>query len=102
MTGPNWARLSRRAVADRKNEIHLRRACNREFVPALGSEAFGWIAKSIKNLQRERVDFTLRLASCGERAEAPLTFRVENGFCQDRSGRIPGAKKEDVVDAIRH
>jgi hypothetical protein len=48
------------------------------------------------------MDPTFRLAAGTESAEFSRSYFVEDNFCDDRTRRIAGAKKQDIERAIGH
>ena len=99
LSRPDGTCFACRAVANREDEIHLRRIRRCELIPVFRAQALGWIAVGFERLERERIDRALRMAPRREGVEAPRSQFAKDAFREDRAGAVAGAEKEDVEDS---
>jgi hypothetical protein len=80
-----------------EDEVDLRCARRREFVPALGAQSASLEPLFLEQPQRGRMHVTLGEAAGRKGAESTPAFPVQNGLGENRSCRIAGAQKQGVV-----
>jgi len=55
-----------------------------------------------QEVERQRVHYAFGKAAGAEPVEPPFTPMLDQGFGQDASGRVAGAKEQDVVGLLDH
>jgi hypothetical protein len=85
LTRPDRTRLSRRVVANGKDEIERRRAGTGELAPCLGTQSRCVVAEATQELDGFRMDPPLRLAAGAEGIEFSRTDLVQDGLGHDRT-----------------
>ena len=100
--GPDRAGLAGGVVADREDEIHLRRVRAGELVPALRTELADVVAEVRKQAEGVRIDRAARMAAGRIGLEAALALTVEDRLGHDRAGRIAGTDEQNIVGLVAH
>ena len=95
---PERTLFRRSAIAHGEDEVQTRRVWSAELVPALATKPIGGDAVLSKNVERERLDHALWVASSAEGTEPPATDRgvIHDAFGEDRASRVPGAQEQHV------
>jgi hypothetical protein len=90
-TGPDRACFPRSRAANRDHRGHPGGPLCGKFIPALGAETGNIVAFGRQQGKGLRMHPARRLAACRIGGHTPLAQMVQQGFQQDRAGRITGA-----------
>jgi len=101
LAGPHRADFLGCIVADRKDEIELRRAGPRELVPTLAAKAIGRKMRKFQLFQRLGPHGSCWLATSAKRNEIRPTLPIQNGFGHDGPRGVSGAEKQNVVAVVQ-
>src|SRR5262249_31584468 len=98
MPRPHRAGLARRLIADRDDEIHLRRIRLGELVPAPAAQTLSPQAESGQEIKRQRMNGPFGKAAGAEAPEAALPPMVHQRLRENAARGIAGAEEKDVQD----
>ena len=97
LSRPDGTDFIRRVVADRKDEVKLRRVRFGELIPGFAAKTCGAQIRRLDLLKCLRANDTRWMASGAVGGEVRTAFPIHDRFGHDRAGRVAGAEKQDVV-----
>src|SRR4029453_17107061 len=77
-------------------------ARRRQLIPALAAQPFSRQLHMVQELDRYRVDGTLRMAAGTEASEFPASPVMDQALGEDTARRIAGAEEQNVVRPLSH
>ena len=99
---PGRALLVRRLVAEREDEVELRRVGGLELGDVLGAQTRDVVPEALENLQRVGVELRGGSRSRREGGELPGADLLQDRLGHDRAGGVAHADEEHVEAAVGH
>src|SRR5579859_2591177 len=97
LPGPDRASFLGGVVANREDKVKRGGARLGKFLPAFAAQARGGHVRGFELAKRFRTNSAAGVAPRAVCPEQRPAFLIQNGFRHDRTCRIPGAQKQNVV-----
>src|SRR5215510_7296210 len=96
MARPRGTRLAGGAVTDGEDEVHGWCAGDGKFIPGFRPQSFRRQVHLAQQLQRQRMDFALRMTARAMADKAAAADAVDDRLAKNAAGGVAGAQEQDV------